>query len=135
MMFDQMLEGFRGAWVSSLEMQQEVLRQYAQQWPTIPLDTAGFSVDWAQRFQKRWSEFLRESLIRQREIIDSTYKGILQVIEQMSHLSEAKTPEDYRRAVDETRHKMFETFKNQSDAQLRDFQLSAEKWFEVIPSA
>jgi len=134
-MFDQMFEGFRRTWVSSLQMQQEMFKQYAQQWPTIPLNTAGFSVEWVQKVQKRWLEFMAESLNRHREAIDSTYKGAIQTLEQMLRLAEAKSPEDYRRTIEEIRHKLFETFKDQSEAQLREFQRSAEKWFEVIPTA
>jgi hypothetical protein len=116
-------------------MQQEMFKQYAQQFPTIPLNTAGFSVEWLQKVQKRWLEFTTESLNRHREVVDSTYKALIQLVEQMSRLSDAKTPDDYRRGMDEIRHKVFETFKDQSEAQLRDFQRSAEKWFEVIPTA
>jgi hypothetical protein len=37
--------------------------------------------------------------------------------------------------TEELRSKMFETFKEQSDAQFREFQKSAEKWFDVLPKA
>jgi hypothetical protein len=30
---------------------------------------------------------------------------------------------------------MFETFKDQSEAQLREFQKGAERWFDVLPKA
>jgi hypothetical protein len=135
MMLDQMFESFRRASVSSLQMQQELFKQWTQQWPTAPLNVAGVSADWVQKTQKRWFEFTSESLNRQREMIDTMYKSVIQFVEQASHLSESKTPEDYRRTTEELRHKMFETFKEQADAQFRDFQKSAEKWFDVIPKA
>jgi hypothetical protein len=135
MMLDQMFEGFRRASVSSLQMQQELFKQWAQQWPTTPLNATGVSVDGIQKVQKRWFEFTTESLERQRELLDSTYKSIIQVLEQAARLTESKTPEDYRRMTEELRSKMFETFKEQSDAQFREFQKSAEKWFDVLPKA
>ena len=135
MAFDEMFEGFRRAWVSSLQMQKEMFTQFAQHGPTIPLSTAGFSVEWVQKLQKRWQEFLVESLNRHREMVDSTYKGIIQMVERTSRLAEVKTPEDIRRLAEEARHSMFETFRDQSEAQLRDFQRNAEKWFEIIPTA
>ena len=134
MTLDQIFESFRRASVSSLQMQQELFKQWTQQWPSTP-NMAGFSVDWVQKLQKRWLEFTTESLDRQREALDSLYKSIIQVVEQVSQLSESKTPEDYRRTTEELRHKMFETFKEQSDVQIREFQKSAEKWFDVIPKA
>ena len=94
------------------------------------LNAAGVSTEWMQKLQKRWIEFTIESLNRHRESLDAMYKSLIQVIEQASRLSEAKTPEDYRRTTDDLRHKMFETFKDQSEVQLREFHKSAEKWFE-----
>jgi hypothetical protein len=112
-----------------------MFKQWAQQWPTAPFSAAGVSTDWVQKLQKRWFELTTESLNRQRELLDSTYKSLIQVIEQAARLSESKSPEDYRRTSEELRHKMFESFKEQSDAQLREFQKSAEKWFDVLPRA
>jgi hypothetical protein len=135
MTLDQMFESFRRASVSSLQMQQELFKQWSQQWPTMPLNIGGVSADWIPKLQKRWFEFTSETLNRQRELLDSMYKSTIQVVEQASRLSESKTPEDYRRSTEELRQKMVETFKEQSDAQLREFQKSTEKWFEVLPTA
>ena len=120
MTLDQMFESFRRASVSSMQMQQEMFKQWTQQFPSTPLNAAGVSAEWVNRH---------------RESLDTMYKSLIQVIEQSSRLSDAKTPEDYKRTTEDLRHKMFETFKDQSEAQLRDFQKSAEKWFDVIPSA
>ena len=135
MTLDQIFESFRRASVSSLQMQQEMFKQWTQEWPSAPMNVVGVSMDWVQKFHKRWFEFTGESLNRQRELLDSMYKSLIQVVEQASRLSESKTPEDYKRTSEELRHKMFDTFKEQSDAQFREFQKSAEKWFDVIPSA
>jgi hypothetical protein len=128
---DQMFESFRKASVSSLQMQQEMFKQWTQQWPW-PMSATGGSVDWAQRLQSRWVEFTSEMLTRHRESLDTMYKLAMQMLEQSSRLSESKSPEEYTRGMDEVRTKMFETFKEQSDAQMREFQKTAEKWFELI---
>jgi hypothetical protein len=132
---DQWFESFRKASVASLQMQQEVFRQWTQQWPSMPLSGAEASVEWLQKIQKRWVEFMTDSLNTSREALDSMYKSLIQVIEQTSHLSDAKTPEEYRRTTDEIRHKMFDTFKEQSETQLRELQKNAEKWFNVLATA
>lgn len=121
--------------MSSLQMQQELFKQWAQMWPASPANFAAFSGDWPQKLQKRWFEFTIESLNRQRELIDSTYKSIIQLVEQAAHLTESKTPDDYRRTSDELRHKMVETFKVQSDAQFREFEKTAQNWFDMVPNA
>jgi hypothetical protein len=128
---DQIFENLRRASMSTLQMQQEMVKQWTQQWPW-PVNAASGAVDWSQRLQKRWLEFASESLNRHRESLDAMYKLAVQVIEQSSRLSETKNPEDYRRDVEELRNKTFEIFKEQSEAQLREFQKTVEKWFDVV---
>jgi hypothetical protein len=135
MTMDQYFETFRKASVSSLQMQQEMFRQWMQQWPSTPWSAFGGSTEWLQRLQKRWMEVTAESLNRHRESLDSMYKSVIALIEQSLRLSESKTPEDYRSTVEELRHKMLETFKEQSEAQLREFQKDTEKWFDLLPKA
>lgn len=131
---DQMFESFRRASVSSLQLQQEMFKQWTGQWPWA-VNTAGGSVDWIQQLHRRWAEFASESLDRHRESLDAMYKAAIQALAQSSHLYESKSPEEYRRGIEEMRSKMFETFKNQSDAQLQQFQKTAEKWLDVVLKA
>jgi hypothetical protein len=132
-MLDQMFDCFRKASESSLQLQQEMFKQWAQQWPAMPVNAAGTSAEWFQTFQKRWIEFMADSLNKHRESLDSTYKCGIQVIEQAFHLPEAKTPEDYRRMVEELWRKLFTVYKDQSESQLRDVQQGVEKLFEALP--
>jgi hypothetical protein len=131
--FDQMFDSFRKASESSLHMQQEMFKQWAPQWPSMPLNAAGASAEWTRTLQKRWIEFMTDALNNQRESVDAMYKSGIQVIEQAFRLSEAKSPDDYRRMVEELWRKMFEISKNQSETQLREFQKGAEKWLEMLP--
>lgn len=133
--FDQMFESFRRASESSLQMQQEMFKQWAPQWPSMPLNAATASADWTRTFQKRWIEFMTDSLNKQRESLDSVYKSGIQVIEQTFRLSEAKSPDDYRRMVEDLWRKMVEISKDQSETQLREFQKGVEKWLEMLPKA
>jgi len=136
-MLDQMFETFRKTSTSFLQMQQELFKQWGQQWPAVPMEVAGASADWAQKLQKRWVEFTTESLNMHREMLDSMYKAGIQIMEQTHRLSESTNPDDYRREVAELRRKMFETLKGQSEAQLREFEKEVERWFELFlnPSA
>ena len=134
-MNEQMFDSFRKAAESSLHMQQEMFRQWGQQWPSMPLNAAGVSADWFQTFQKRWVEFLTDSLNKHRESLDSMYKSGIQVVEQTVRLSEAKTPDEYRRTVEEVLRKVFGAYKEQSENQSREFQKGVEKWFETAMKA
>jgi hypothetical protein len=53
----------------------------------------------------------------------------------MLRISEAKTPDDYRRMAEELWRKMFTVCKDQSETQLRGFQKGVEELFEMVPKA
>jgi hypothetical protein len=134
-MLDQMFDNFRKASESSLQMQQEIFKQWAEQWPAMPLNAAGVSADWVRTFQKRWIEFATDSLSKHRESLDSMYRSNIQLMEQTCRLSEAKSPDDYRRMVEDLWRKMFTVCKDQSESQLRGFQKGVEELFEMVPKA
>lgn len=125
-MFDQMFESFRRASESALQAQHEMFRQWAQQWPTSP---AGLSSDWGDA-QKRWVESTTDALNKHRAIVDATYKSGIELIESAFRVTEAKSPEDYRRLVEDLWRKLSDTFKKQSETQLREFQSATERWLE-----
>jgi len=133
-MFDQLFETFRKASESSLQAQQDIFKQWAQQWPTNPLASSGTSTDWAD-IQKRWLESTKEAVSKHRALVDSTYRSGIEVIEHAFKVSEAKSPEDYRRLVEELWRKLSDTFKAQSETQLRDIQTATEKWLDKTRNA
>lgn len=128
---DQMFESFRRASVSSFQLQQEMWRQWTGQlpWTANPF---GGSTDWIQQVQRRWAELANDSVDRHRELLDAMYKLATQSLAETSHLYASRSPEEHRRGIEEMRSKMLETFKNQADAQLRELQKAAEKWFDVL---
>jgi hypothetical protein len=132
-MFDQMFEDFHKASESSLHMQQEVFKNLAQQWlsPTF----LGVSAERSRAMQKQWMELAIEMLHKHRESLEATYKSGIQVIEQTFHVSEAKSPEEYRRLVEGLWRQLLDIFKNHSETQLREFQNWAEKSFESARKA
>jgi hypothetical protein len=137
-MFDQLFEGLRKASEFTLQAQQDMFKQWAQvpaQWPSPPLNTATASLEWTDTVQKRWRESTSEVLNKHRELLDAAYASGIQMIEQTFRISEAKSPEDYRRLVEELWRKLFESmsesFKEQSETQLNEFQKMTEKWAEM----
>jgi hypothetical protein len=132
-MFDALCESFRKASESSLQIQQDVVRHWAQQWQAMPSNTGGASTEWTRTVQQRWLEATLELLNKHRESLDSAYRSGIQLVEQAFRISDAKSSEDYRRMVEELWAKLFEAFKGQSETQFRDFQTLAEKAFSMVP--
>jgi len=134
-MVDMLFESFRKASESTLEMQQDLFRQWTQQWMAMPSNAAGSSGDWGRTMQKRWAETAVQSLNRHREALDAAYRAGIQLVEETFRASDAKSPEDYRRMVEELWRKVFEIFKTQSETQFRDFQSWAEKSIDIQKAA
>ena len=132
-MFDQFFESFRKASESSLQAQQDLFKSWTQQWPTTPFGS-GATSDWTD-VQKRWLEGASEALNKHRALVDTTYKSGIEVIEHTFRFTEARSPEDYRRLVEELWRKLTDTFKAQSESQYREIQNATEKWIDKTQSA
>jgi len=125
-MFDQLFETFRKASESSLQLQQDLFKQWLQR---TPFSSSGSTADWTQ-IAKRWQETTSELLGKHRSLVDSTYRSGIEMIEQAFRVTEAKSPEDYRRLVEDLWRKLTDTFKAQTETQARDFQSATEKWID-----
>src|SRR4051794_39567623 len=106
-MIDQVFDNFRKASESTVQMQQELFKQWTSQWttagatlPGVPSDPAAF-VQQAQAFQKRWLETMTEMMNKHRESLDAQYKAGIRAIEESIRVNEVKSPEDYRRMTEE----------------------------------
>jgi hypothetical protein len=131
-MFDQLFDSFRRTSESSLQMQQEMFRPLTQQWGSAPAGAPGLSGDWGRSFHKRWYELAMDGLNRHREALNATYKSGIQMIEQAFRATEAKSSDDYRQTVEDLWKRMFDNFRDQSEAQFRDFKTWAEKSLEMV---
>jgi hypothetical protein len=131
-MLDQMFESYRKASESWLQMQQEMIKQVAQRWTPGSPGAVPDTTEWSRAFQKRSVEFAVDALNKLRESFDSMFTAGAQLIEQTFRVSEAKSSEDYRRMMDDLWRKLFETFKSQSETQLRDFQAWTEKSMSMV---
>jgi hypothetical protein len=134
-MLDQLFELSRKAIESSLEMQQVMFKQWTQNWLSTTPAAVGISSDWGGTTRRRWVELTVDALNKQRETVDATYKMAIQAIEKLARVSDAKSAEEWVRAVEEVWGKLFEGFKCQAESQFRDFQAWAAKSFEMARKA
>jgi hypothetical protein len=140
-MIDQVFDSFRKASESTMQMQQELFKQWTNQWttaapsvPGVPAAPAAWT-EQAHTFQKRWLETLTDTLNKHRETLDSQYRAGIRAIEESFRVNEAKSPEDFRRITEELWRRGFETLKSSTEAQIRDFQAAAQKWGELVAKA
>lgn len=134
-MYDQLFETYRKTSESWLQMQQDMFRNMMQQWLSASPNATGAATDWNRTFQKRFLDLAIEILNRQRQSLDSTYKSAIEILEQSSRVSEAKTAEEYRRGVEDLWRRWFESVKTQSESQFRDVQNWAGKSLEIVQNS
>ena len=134
-MFDQMIDGVRKASESSLQMQQEMFKQWTRLFSGPGTNAGAQGADFGKASQKRWLELCVEMLNRHREAVDGIYKSGIQLIEQSFQVGEAKSPDEYRRIVEDLWRKLFDLQKEQSESQFRDFQTFYEKSAALVQDA
>ena len=130
-MFEQLFEGFRKASESSILAQQEMLKQWAQQWPAASLNAASSAFERNSAFQKRWIESAVETWERHRALLDSSARACLQFIEESARISDAKSPDDSRRMLEELWRKSLGVMKVQSEAQFAELKKASQSLLEV----
>lgn len=141
-MYDQVLDNFRRATESTMQLQQELFKNWTQQWmqspamPVIPgLTGSNPAATWAEQlrtFQKQWANAVSEMLTKHRETLDTQYRAGIRTIEDAFRVGDAKDPDQFRRLTEELWRQGFDCLKTIIEAQIRDFQGAAEKWFEVF---
>ena len=131
-MFDQMFDAYRKASESWLQVHQDMLKHSGQQWMSSSPTNAAGAADWNRTLQRRGVELLVEFLNRNRESLDMVYRSMIHLLEQTSRMSEAKSPEEFRRLVEDAWRSWFESVKTQSETQFRDVQTWAGRSLELV---
>jgi hypothetical protein len=134
-MYDQMFDSYRKASESWLQMQQELLKNVVHPPLSAPGAGGGAAADWTRNVQKRGTELAVEILNRQRVSTEALYKSVIALLERSAQISEAKSPEDYRRVTEELWKTWFETVTSQSETQFRDIQNFAGLSLEIARGA
>jgi hypothetical protein len=135
-MFEQVMDTFRKATESTVQMQQQMLRQWTQQWPQMPgIPTIGFGAPWLeqfQAFQKQVASSVTDLLKKHRETLDSQYSAGIRTIEEAFRVGEAKDPAQLKHLTEELWKQSIECLKTTSESQMKEFQLVVEKWIETV---
>ena len=134
-MSDQMFDTFRKASESWAKMQQDLFQTGAPASLFGAPQGVGAAPEWARNAQKKCIDLATEILERQRESVDALFKSSINLLQQTSQISEAKSSEDYRRAAEDLWRKWFESVKSHSETQFRDVQTFAGKSLEIVQNA
>ncbi len=134
-MDNPILESFRKVSESSLQMQQQMLKQWTDGWTGSAAQAQNASGEASQNVQRRWLALGLDLLNKHRASLDSTYAAGIQLIEQSFGAAEAKSPEEYRRMTEELWRKLFDTYKSQTEAQFEAFKNWSTRSAEAMQDA
>jgi len=146
-MFDMILYNYRKATESTMKLQQDMLRNWAMQWPQmygaqmfgLPLTGSTSSsampgAAWLEQLsaaQKKWADTVTEMLTKHRETLDAQYKAGIRTIEEAFKVGEAKDPQQFRRLTEELWKQSFECLNTVVESQMRDVQSAMQKFYDV----
>lgn len=130
-MLDQAMENIQKCAQGNLDMQQEMFRQFAQQWPQLPNPQTAW-LDQVRKFQRDWRTTVTEISRRHRESFDRQYQAALESFEETLNVTEAKDPDEFRRRSEQLVRKTLECVREISETQTREFQEAVAKWTEMV---
>jgi len=139
-MFDQVLDNFRKATESTIQLQQEMFRQWTRQManvpgvpktPTVPFADPSAWVEQFHELQKFWAKSVGELLKKHKDTLDAQYESGVKTIEDAFRLGGSKDPAQYQRLTEELWRHSFDCLKTVVDDQMREFQSMNEAFSEA----
>jgi hypothetical protein len=130
-MFATVVEGFQKATEANLQFQQDMYKKWMSLWPGVPM-YQDIPAEQAQKFQKKWGEFVSDLIKRQGEFIDAQFKHGVQNVEKVFEFGEIKSPEELRAKSLDLWQQCFESLRQAYEAQIKDFQKATGKWFDLV---
>jgi hypothetical protein len=130
---EEVFDSFRKTTEATVQMQQELVRQWTALWPTLPKPQA-----WAEQFQgfqKEWSQALTELTRKYQEAWQRHYSASMESLEKAFQSAGAKDAGEFRQKMMELWQKSFDCLKDVAQNQMRSFQAAVEKWIELAKKA
>jgi hypothetical protein len=129
-MLEQIGESFRKVTESSLQTQQDMVTQWAQQWQSTS-HAAKSSPELGNAMERCWLEAATHALESSRELVDSGYRAIIRLSEQSFEAAKARSPDQYRAAVEQLYRSLSEITKTHSEANMRALQSTSARLLDL----
>lgn len=129
-MIDQLLDDYRRTWESLLMVQQDLARQWQRMHLARPGGIGHGELD--KDLQKRWREFVLEAFNKHRQLTESSCNLSKGILERTWRIADAKSPDEIQQAMDELWSQVFTSFREASEARLRDFYGTAGTMYDLF---
>lgn len=129
-MIDQLLNDQRRIWESLLMVQRDLASQWQHTYLSAKLGVAG-QPEWDKDLQRRWREFVLATFSKHRELMESTSTLSSKTLERTWRIADARSPDEFRQAMDELWGQTFASFRESSEARVRDFYSMAGEMYDL----
>jgi hypothetical protein len=133
-LFEEAFQNIRRAAEANLNMQQELFSQWSALWPGIPAPQSAW-IKQVQRFRSKWVEAVSELARKHREFIDRQYNAAMESLDAALCVTEASTPEEYRRRSEQLCRKSLDCVREVAETQVEEFQDAVTKWTDFLAKA
>ncbi len=132
--FEQAFDSVRKTAESSLEMQQELFRQWGANWPGV-IQPQNAWVERAQKFQKDWAKTVKELLTQHREVLDEQYQLAMDSLEEAFRVAQSSDPQEYAKRCESLCKKALEVLREVGELQVKETQETLNKWIGLAVKA
>jgi hypothetical protein len=124
--FEDAFENLRKTAETSVEMQQEMFRQWTSKFPGFPQSQNAW-VERAQKFQKDWSKTVKELLTKHREVLDEEYRMAIDSLEEAFRVVQSTDPQDCAKRCELLCKKTLEVVREVGELQVKETQEALNK--------
>ncbi len=133
-MFEEVFQNIRKAAEANLSMQQELFSQWSMLWPGIPASQSAWA-NQLQRFRSKWIEAVSDLARKHRSVVDRRYNAAMESLDAALCVTEASTPEEYRRRSEQFCRKSLDCVREVSETQVEEFQDAVIKMTDLLVKA
>ena len=126
-LFEEAIENLRKTAESNLEMQQEMFRQWSENWSGFPQPQDAWRQK-AQKFQKDWAKTAKELLDKHREVLDEQYQLAVDSLDEAFRVVQSSDPREFAERCKTMCRKSLETVRDAGELQAKEMQESLNKW-------
>ncbi|MCA9191286.1 MAG: hypothetical protein KDB03_05980 [Planctomycetales bacterium] len=130
-MFEQVYENLQKATEASVKAQQEMFQKWMDAFPSVSTMPT-LPTDLVAQWKKKWEATYSDLLKQQQELVNQNYEAGIKALGDIFNVSDAKTPVEFQQKVTELYRKSFDSLRQLSETQLREFKSAAEKWSELM---
>ena len=130
-LFEEVFQNIRKVAEANLSMQQELLSQWSVLWPGLPAPQTAW-INQMQKFRSKWVETVSELAREHRDAIDRQYRAAIESLDAALCVTEASTPEEFRRRTEQLCRKSIDCVREIAETQVAEFQDAVTKWTDLV---